>query len=95
MNGAREPVRAEGRALIGDLTGPPRDRWATPSLCGGWTVHDVAAHLVDSARTTRTGFVPAMPRARLDFDRLNEAGVARERGTAPPTPWTGCGRSCR
>lgn len=83
MSGLWELVHAERRALIGDLAGLPPDRWATPSLCGGWTVHDVAAHLVDSARATRTGFVVGMLRARLDFDRLNEAGVARERGTGP------------
>jgi uncharacterized protein (TIGR03083 family) len=50
------------------------------SLCGGWTVHDVAAHLVDNARTTRLGIVVAMARARFDFDRQNDQGVAREKG---------------
>jgi hypothetical protein len=30
-------------------------RWEEPSLCEGWTVHDVVAHLVDTARTTRLG----------------------------------------
>ncbi|CAL9395836.1 hypothetical protein SUDANB121_01361 [Nocardiopsis dassonvillei] len=81
--GVWELVHAERLALVEDLAGVEPDRWALPSLCGDWTVHDVAAHLVDSARTTRLGFVVGMLRARLDFDRLNGLGVARERGAGP------------
>jgi uncharacterized protein (TIGR03083 family) len=76
-------VHAERRALIDDLAGLPPEGWASPSLCEGWTVHDVAAHLADSARTTRLGFLVGMLRARMDFDRLNRIGIARERGDGP------------
>lgn len=72
-------VHAERAALVADLTGLDEDRWELPSSCPGWTVHDVLAHLVDSARTTRSGFVAGLVRARFDFDRLNARGVARER----------------
>src|SRR4051812_8330921 len=38
-------VHAERAALIDDL-GDLRDaQWGEPSLCDGWTVHDVVAHL--------------------------------------------------
>ena len=83
MSDVWDLVAAERRALVADLAGLSDDQWETPSLCGGWTVHDVAAHLVDNARTTRVGIVLAMVRARFDFDRQNAAGVARERGAAP------------
>ncbi|WP_224388856.1 maleylpyruvate isomerase family mycothiol-dependent enzyme [Pseudonocardia sp. ICBG1293] len=76
-------VHAERAALLADLRELPEDRWDTPSLCPGWTVHDVLAYLVDTARTTRTRFVLGMLRARMDFDRQNAAGVARERGATP------------
>lgn len=76
-------VHAARAALIDDLAGLDDDQWEVASLCDGWTVHDVAAHLVDSARTTRLGFVLAMARARFDFDRQNATGVARERGASP------------
>ena len=46
-------------------------------------MHDVAAHLVDNARTTRIGIVVAMVRARFDFDRQNDEGVARHKGGTP------------
>lgn len=76
-------VHAERRRLVVDLSGLTPEQWATPSLCPGWDVHDVVAHLVDSARTGRLGFVRDMLRARLDFDRANERGVARERRPDP------------
>ncbi|MCI3221311.1 maleylpyruvate isomerase family mycothiol-dependent enzyme [Streptomyces sp. NP-1717] len=76
-------VHAERAALIGDLGRLDDERWEEPSLCAGWTVHDVAAHLADTARTTRLGFLAGLARARFDFDRLNARGVARERGASP------------
>lgn len=33
------------RGILDLLTGVDRAEWATPSLCEGWTVRDVAAHL--------------------------------------------------
>lgn len=83
MTDVWELVHRERRALIDDLAGLTPDQWDVPSLCGGWTVHDVAAHLVDNARTTRLGIVVAMVRARFDFDRQNDTGVAREKGPTP------------
>lgn len=76
-------VHAERAALIDDLAALDDEQWDTPSLCAGWSVHDVVAHLVDSARTTRLGFVIGLARARFDFDRQNTRGVARERGRTP------------
>ncbi|MFC0454849.1 maleylpyruvate isomerase family mycothiol-dependent enzyme [Rhodococcus jostii] len=76
-------VHAERAALIEDLGSLDAERWDEQSLCGEWTVHDVAAHLVDTARATRLGFIVALARARFDFDRQNARGVERERGASP------------
>ncbi|WP_405407000.1 maleylpyruvate isomerase family mycothiol-dependent enzyme [Streptomyces sp. NBC_01104] len=76
-------VHTERAALIEDLAHLDDEQWATPSLCDGWTVHDVVAHLVDTALTTRLGFVVGLARARFDFDRQNALGVARRRGATP------------
>lgn len=76
-------VHAERAALIDDLSHLDGERWEEPSLCDGWTVHDVVAHLVDTARTTRLGFVLRLAQARFDFDRQNTQGVERERGASP------------
>jgi uncharacterized protein (TIGR03083 family) len=76
-------VHAERTALIQDLQALSPRQWATPSLCPGWDVHDVLAHLVDDARTTRLGFVRDLLAAGFDFDRLNARGVTRERAEDP------------
>lgn len=76
-------VHAERKALIAALEGVDDQRWDVPSLCGDWTVHDVVAHLIDTAKTTRLGFVVDLARARFDFDRHNARGVERERGASP------------
>ncbi len=36
---------AERLALVDRLRGLPEQQWQTPSLCQGWTVHHVLAHL--------------------------------------------------
>jgi uncharacterized protein (TIGR03083 family) len=76
-------VHAERAALVADLEGLDEAQWDVPSLCAGWTVRDVAAHLVDAACTTRLGFVVSLARARFDFDRQNARGVVRTRGASP------------
>ena len=76
-------VHAERKALIADLFELSEEQWETPSLCGGWSVHDVAAHLIDNARTTTPRLLVAMAKARFDFDRQNSNGVAAEKGSTP------------
>lgn len=76
-------VAAERRRLVEDLRTIDADAWDTPSLCAGWDVHDVLAHLIDSGRTTWPGFLRRMVMARFDFDRDNAIGVRRERRAVP------------
>lgn len=76
-------VHEERRRLVQDLEGITDEQWQTPSLCPGWTVHDILAHLIDSATTTRLGFLRQMVVSRFDFDRVNAAGVERHRRSDP------------
>jgi uncharacterized protein (TIGR03083 family) len=76
-------VHAERAAMIDDLARLDDAAWEQPSLCIGWTVHDVVAHLVDVARSTRLGFAVDMVRAGFDFDRQNTRGIQRARGDSP------------
>jgi uncharacterized protein (TIGR03083 family) len=46
-------------------------------------VHDVLAHLVDSAKTTRLGFIRRMFAAGFNFDQDNAVGLAGERCADP------------
>lgn len=76
-------VHDERVALICDLDPLAAAQWRTPSLCPGWDIHDVLAHLLDSAKTTRLGFVGRMVAARFNFDRDNAAGITREKAADP------------
>jgi uncharacterized protein (TIGR03083 family) len=76
-------VHAERHALIDDPAGLDDAQWEQPSLCDGWTVHDVVAHVIHSARTTRLGFLIEMARAGFDFDLQNARGAERVRGASP------------
>ncbi|SDX25797.1 TIGR03083 family protein [Arthrobacter sp. cf158] len=76
-------VHEERRALIRDLEPLEPAQWQTPSLCAGWDIHDVLAHVIDSAKTTRLGFMRRMIAARMDFDRDNALGVEREKAGDP------------
>lgn len=78
-----ELVHQERLALVDDLKGLSQEQWDAASLCVGWSVHDVLAHLIDVAKTTRLGFVRRMIAARFDFDRDNQTGVDRERQEVP------------
>lgn len=77
-------VHREREALADDLQGLALERWNTPSLCPGWDVHDVVAHLVDSAKTTRLSFIRRMVMRRFDFDGDNADGIIQERRASGP-----------
>lgn len=55
-------------ALIDSLT---PEQLATDSLCDGWTVHDVAAHLLMPLVIPIPRFMLAMATNRFDFDKAN------------------------
>ncbi|HSX99253.1 MAG TPA: maleylpyruvate isomerase family mycothiol-dependent enzyme, partial [Streptomyces sp.] len=70
-----EAERLSVADLLDGLDGPD---WGEASLCTGWTVHDVAAHLTLSTRTTLLGTIRGAIRARGDWNRM-EFDLARER----------------
>ncbi len=57
MSDAWPVVHAERAALVTDLEQLDDPSWDAASLCERWTVHDVVAHVVDTAVTTRVGFL--------------------------------------
>lgn len=71
-------VRAERLGLCAWLDELTASDWTTLSLCAGWSVHDVVAHLTTSTRTSLFDFVGGMVRYRGNFDRM-EAERAKAR----------------
>jgi uncharacterized protein (TIGR03083 family) len=58
--------RSELADLLETLT--PAE-WELPSLCAGWTVRDVAAHVISSASAGLGEMMTVMVRARFNFNR--------------------------
>ncbi|MFS0703882.1 maleylpyruvate isomerase family mycothiol-dependent enzyme [Cellulomonas sp. 179-A 9B4 NHS] len=76
-------VRAERAALAADLAGLDDAAWATPSLCGRWTVEDVVAHLTAAAHMTPMRWLASIVGARFDADVHNARRLAEHRGATP------------
>jgi len=76
-------IHAEREALAIDLGAIGPDQWASPSLCGSWTVRDVVAHMTATAKMTPPAFLVKLAGAGFSFDRLQERNVAAERGATP------------
>lgn len=77
-------VVEERLALADQLGGLTDDQWATPSLCAGWTVRDVVAHLAGHlGRPKARLFVRLAVTYRFDFDRFAYEGARAEPGSGP------------
>ena len=76
-------VHAERRALAADLEGLTAEQWQIPSLCAGWSVHDVLAHMVSTAKLTPPAFVVGLARSGFRFDRFTAKRIAAERAGGP------------
>ena len=70
-------VTAERLALCELLETLAPGDWSTPSLCAGWTVHDVVAHLTLATRDTAWTLVKGAIKARGNWDRMT-ADMARD-----------------
>ncbi|MDA2808539.1 maleylpyruvate isomerase family mycothiol-dependent enzyme [Nocardiopsis suaedae] len=68
-------ARAERRRIRATLDGLTPDQWSAPSLCEGWTVRDVAAHVASNARTGMARFLLSMAAHRFDHDAYNRASA--------------------
>jgi uncharacterized protein (TIGR03083 family) len=87
------PLHHELMDLLRGLN--PSD-WTRPTVCRGWTVHDIAAHMLDTQirilSMGRDGFVGVSPETPIDgwsslvefLNRLNVEWVKAARRISPP-----------
>lgn len=76
-------VRTERSTLAEDLTPLTDEQWRTPSLCEGWTVRDVLAHLTAAASLNTAQWLAGVIRCRFDFDRQVAMRLAEQLGSSP------------
>jgi uncharacterized protein (TIGR03083 family) len=77
-------VADERRRAADLLAGLTAEQLRQPSLCAGWSVHEVAAHLISYLRFGRTRLYLGMLRTAADLDRVNLRLASRE--ARRPTP---------
>ena len=71
----REHIGAEKADLRELVAGLTPEQWQAPSLCDGWTVRDVVAHLVGNNEAGIGAYIAA----GLNVDRFNRRQVERRR----------------
>jgi uncharacterized protein (TIGR03083 family) len=71
-------ISAERRELAGVLEGLSAEQWRSPSLCTGWTMAHVVAHLTMPFRITEEEFAGGMAEAHGQFTEFSDAVAARD-----------------
>ena len=71
----------ERRIVVADiLDSLGAEEWSTPSLCDGWSVRDVGAHLSMAATSSASEMLPWVLRSRGSFDRMvRDSAIDRAR----------------
>jgi uncharacterized protein (TIGR03083 family) len=75
-------VAAEFASLAELLATAPDAQWDTQSLCEGWRVREVVAHMTMAARYSEQGFLAGLRRCDFDFTRLSNEVAARDANLA-------------
>lgn len=79
-----ELARAERQDLLQLLERLSPEQWAAPSLCAGWTVRDVVAHLLSYDELGPRQLATRFARGLFLVDRVNAAGLREYASRTPP-----------
>jgi uncharacterized protein (TIGR03083 family) len=74
----REMIAAEQREFADFLRGLTDKDWETPSLCAGWSVHEVVIHIAIHVHTRDLQRIGKLVRVRFSEDRLHQPERARK-----------------
>jgi len=70
-------IRTERASLADALARLTGDAWDRPSLCAGWSVREVVAHLIATARMTPPKFFGRMIASGFRFDAMSAGNIRR------------------
>jgi uncharacterized protein (TIGR03083 family) len=76
-------IHEQRTALAHFLDGLSPAQWDTPSLCDGWRVREVVAHLISTAHITPMKFVSGFVGSGFRFEAFSAKGIARYAGQTP------------
>lgn len=75
-------IAAEREALAGDLAGLTETQWQSASLCAGWTVQDVVAHMTATARISLASFFPKLLASGFNLSKMQDKDIAVAKGAS-------------
>jgi uncharacterized protein (TIGR03083 family) len=73
-----EQIAAQRRDLAEILAGLPAADWEVPSLCAGWRVREVVAHITMPFRYSPARFMTELARSRGNFGRMADRCARRD-----------------
>jgi uncharacterized protein (TIGR03083 family) len=76
-------IHTERANLIDSWIGLTSEQWSAASLCEGWSIQDVAGHLVGAAEQTPPNFFIELAQARFSFDTFTNRGAKRIASSGP------------
>jgi uncharacterized protein (TIGR03083 family) len=76
-------IHQERAAMADTLATLSQSQWKEPTLCGGWSVRETAAHIVLGAEQTKAHFMARMAANGFRFNTMMDRD-ARRLGAQPP-----------
>jgi uncharacterized protein (TIGR03083 family) len=77
-------IRAERTELADMLAELPPSQWSSPTLCEGWGVREVVAHMTMPFRMSAPRFVLSLARSRFRFDAMADRLARRDAARMSP-----------
>lgn len=79
----KDAIAAERHDLATILAGLSDQAWDAPSLCAGWRVREVVAHMTMPFRYSTARFMLELLKARGNFNRMADRCARRDTADAP------------
>jgi uncharacterized protein (TIGR03083 family) len=70
-------ISSERASLVDALAALPDTAWDKPSLCAGWSVRDVVAHLIATARMTPPAFFAKLAGSGFRFQAMTRRDIVQ------------------
>jgi uncharacterized protein (TIGR03083 family) len=84
MDDIRDMIAAERTELAEMLAGLPAPGWDQPTLCAGWRVREVVAHITMPLRYSRGRFVLELAKSRGKFNEMADRCARRDAAVMSP-----------
>lgn len=72
MEDIRHMIAGERRELAAVLADLPKERWDEPTLCAGWRVAEVVAHITMPFRYSTRRFMLELAKSRGNFNQMSD-----------------------